>query len=72
MNLAYEEGQKRYEQELKHDCYRELEPMYKQSGGEETACVEHLTDIFGLRLKRWGLSAEDVYREWRYSRPAMS
>jgi hypothetical protein len=65
MNLAYEEGQKRYEQELKQFCFQELEPMYKQSGGDETAYVEHLNHIFGRQLKMWGLNAADVDKEWK-------
>jgi hypothetical protein len=61
MNLKHEEDQQQMKDNLKHDCFSQLNAD-KDAGAEEQCRILNIT--FGDRLKRWGMSASEIYKEW--------
>jgi hypothetical protein len=61
MNLNHEKEQQRMKDNLKNDCFSQLSED-KDAGAEEQCRILNMT--FGDRLKRWGMSASEIYKEW--------
>ena len=58
MNLKHEEDQQQMKDNLKKDCLN----ADNDAGAEEQCRILNMT--FGDRLKRWGMSAGEIYKEW--------
>jgi hypothetical protein len=61
MNLKHEEDRQEMKDNLKKDCFSQLNED-KDAGAEEQCRILNIT--FGDRLKRWGMSADKIYEEW--------
>jgi hypothetical protein len=61
MNLKHEQDQQAMKDNLKKDCFSQLNAD-KDAGAEEQCRILNMT--FGDRLKRWGMSAGEIYKEW--------
>jgi hypothetical protein len=62
MNLKHEQDQQQMKDNLKKDCFSQLNAD-KDAGAEEQCRILNIT--FGDRLKRWEMSASEVYKEWK-------
>jgi hypothetical protein len=61
MNMKYEEYQQETKGNLIKDCFRQLDED-KDASAEEQCRILNMT--FADRLKRWGMSASEIYGEW--------
>jgi hypothetical protein len=61
MNLNHEKEQQEMKDNLKKDCFSQLNED-KDAGAEEQCRILNMT--FGDRLKRWGFLASEIYKEW--------
>jgi hypothetical protein len=61
MNMKYEEEQQRMKDNLKEDCFSQLSAD-KDASAEEQIRILNMT--FGDRLRRWEMSAHEVYAKW--------
>jgi hypothetical protein len=61
MNLKHEQDQQQMKDNLKKDCFSQLNAD-KDAGADEQCRILNIT--FGDRLKRWEMSASEIYKEW--------
>jgi hypothetical protein len=59
--MKYEEDQQAMKDNLKKDCFSQLSED-KDASAEERIRILNIT--FGDRLKRWGMTALEIYKEW--------
>ena len=61
MNLKHEEDQQEMKDNLMKDCFSQLSED-KDASAEEQCRILSMT--FADRLKRWGMSAREIYAKW--------
>jgi hypothetical protein len=59
--MEWTEEEERHKSELRKHCFEELDKGKDFSEGDQCLVI---TATFGDRLKRWNMSAADIYEEW--------